>query len=570
MRAPWPNLAVRDTGLGTVESKIVKNQRKTFGTLRDLLRVRSVGIIEDDSARGLVKYAKPVGVVAAVCPSTNPVATPVNKAMMALKGGNAVIIAPSPSGHATTARTVELMRAELSKSGHPIDLVQVLPAPVTKELTQALVTGADLAVVTGSQDNVRRSMQSGTVTIGVGAGNVPVIVDVSADLDDAAEKIAASKIFDNATSCSSENALIVLDGVYEPMLAALERQGGHRASGEEKESILQKLWRDGKLNRRVIARDMAVLAREIGLSEDAKRARFVLVEDDRPGPDRPLSDEKLSLVLTVYRARDFDARQGARPRRPRGQGQGPFLRHPHRRPGPGPRAGRGDRRGARAGQPGPYIRQWRRLQQRLAVHAVDGLRHVAEQRDFREPELAPLHQRHPPGHHDGRGQAVGGGALRPLLGQVRHEVAMNFEEHAGKRLLAEAGLRCRRQNSQPRRPRPRPRHAGSALASSRPRYRPASAARPAASACRRPEASPRLRRGHSGMTIAGHRVTEGAGRGPDRHCPELYAAIVSDPASQGPLLLFSTAGGMDVEDMAEHHPSMHRHPISISGGSSPG
>jgi sulfoacetaldehyde dehydrogenase len=298
-------LAVHDTGLGTVESKIVKNQRKTFGTLRDLSRVRSVGIIEDDPARGLVKYAKPVGVVAAVCPSTNPVATPVNKAMMALKGGNAVIIAPSPSGHATTARTVELMRAELKKCGHPIDLVQVLPAPVTKELTQALVSGADLAVVTGSQDNVRRSMQSGTVTIGVGAGNVPVIVDISADLDDAAEKIAASKIFDNATSCSSENALIVLDGVYEPMLAALERQGGHRASGEEKESILQKLWRDGKLNRRVIARDMAVLAREIGLSEEAKGARFVLVEDDRPGPDRPLSDEKLSLVLTVYRARDF-------------------------------------------------------------------------------------------------------------------------------------------------------------------------------------------------------------------------------------------------------------------------
>jgi sulfoacetaldehyde dehydrogenase len=298
-------LAVRETGLGTVESKIIKNQRKTFGTLRDLLRVRSVGVIEDDSARGLVKYAKPVGVVAAVCPSTNPAATPVNKAMMALKGGNAVVIAPSPSAYATTARTVELMRAELKKTGHPVDLVQVLPDPVSKHVTQALVSGADLAVVTGSQDNVRRSMQSGTVTIGVGAGNVPVIVDETADLDDAAEKIAASKTFDNATSCSSENALIVLDAVYEPTLAALARQGGYRASAEEKESIVGKLWREGKLNRRVIARDMAVLAEEIGLSDEARRARFVLVEDDRPGRDRPLSDEKLSLVLTVYRARDF-------------------------------------------------------------------------------------------------------------------------------------------------------------------------------------------------------------------------------------------------------------------------
>jgi sulfoacetaldehyde dehydrogenase len=299
-------LAVEDTGLGNVESKVVKNTRKTFGTLRDLLRARSVGVIEQDQARGLVKYGKPVGVVAAVCPSTNPAATPVNKAMMALKGGNAVVIAPSPAGYATTARTVELMRAELEKAGFPADLVQILPAPVSKETTQALMAGADLAVVTGSQDNVRRAMASGTVAIGVGAGNVPVVVDSSADLEDAAEKITASKIFDNATSCSSENAVILLDDIYEPMMEAFARQGGHRASEEEKQRVLAGLWVNGKLNRHVIARDMAVLAGTLGLSDAARAARFVLVEDDRPGRDRPLSDEKLSLVLTVYRARDFE------------------------------------------------------------------------------------------------------------------------------------------------------------------------------------------------------------------------------------------------------------------------
>ena len=298
-------LAVRDTGLGTVESKVVKNTRKTFGTLRDLLRVRTVGIIEEDLARGMVKYGKPVGVVAAVCPSTNPAATPVNKAMMALKGGNAVVIAPSPAGYETTATTVGLMRAELRKAGFPEDLVQILPAPVSKETTQALMAGADLAVVTGSQDNVRRAMASGTVAIGVGAGNVPVIVDSSADLDDAAAKITASKIFDNATSCSSENAVILLDDIYEPMMAALAHQGGHRASAGEKAKVLQGLWVGGKLNRKVIARDMAVLAEQFGLSAAAQAATFILVEDDRPGRDRPLSDEKLSLVLTVYRARDF-------------------------------------------------------------------------------------------------------------------------------------------------------------------------------------------------------------------------------------------------------------------------
>lgn len=194
-------LAVADTGLGNVPDKIVKKQRKTFGTLRDLLRVKSVGIIEEDKAKGIVKYAKPVGVVAALTPSTNPGATPVNKAMMALKGRNAIVIAPSPLGYATTARAVEFMRNELERVGLPADLVQVLPAPVTKESTEVLMQVADLVVVTGSQDNVRRGYRSGTPAIGVGAGNVPVIIDESADLAETARKIRASKIFDNSTSC---------------------------------------------------------------------------------------------------------------------------------------------------------------------------------------------------------------------------------------------------------------------------------------------------------------------------------------------------------------------------------
>ena len=124
-------LAVEDTGLGNAPDKIIKTTRKTFGTLRDLMRVKTVGVIEEIREKGLVKYAKPVGVVGAVTPSTNPAATPVNKAMMALKGGNAIIIAPSPSGWNTTVLTVDLMRAELEKNGAPVDVIQVLPSPVT-------------------------------------------------------------------------------------------------------------------------------------------------------------------------------------------------------------------------------------------------------------------------------------------------------------------------------------------------------------------------------------------------------------------------------------------------------
>mgnify|MGYP001823396155 CR=1 FL=1 len=169
-------LAVEDTGLGDVESKVIKNTRKTFGTLRDLLRVKSVGVIEERPDKGLVLYAKPVGVVAAVCPSTNQAATPVNKAMMAIKGRNAVIIAPSPAGYTTTATTVDYMRNALEHIGLPTDLVQVLPAPVNKELTNELMAQADLLVVTGSQNNVRSAYSSGTPAIGVGAGNVPVMI----------------------------------------------------------------------------------------------------------------------------------------------------------------------------------------------------------------------------------------------------------------------------------------------------------------------------------------------------------------------------------------------------------
>ena len=299
-------MAVDDTGLGNAADKIIKNQRKTFGTLRDLMRVKSVGIIEERPELGLVKYAKPVGVVGAVTPSTNPAATPVNKAMMALKGRNAIVIAPSPAGLATTAHAVALMRAELEKIGAPADLVQVLPPPVGKEITNALMAACDLVVVTGSQSNVRAAYRSGTPAIGVGAGNVPVIVDSSADLDAAAAKIAASKCFDNATSCSSENAAIVLDDVYDDAVAALQRAGGYRADAADKEAIRRTLWVDGTLNRRAIAKDFAVLAAECGLGGKARGARFFMVEETGIGPEHPFSDEKLALVLTVYRAKTFD------------------------------------------------------------------------------------------------------------------------------------------------------------------------------------------------------------------------------------------------------------------------
>ncbi len=299
-------IAVDTIGIGDVESKVIKNQRKTFGTLRDLMRVRSTGIIEEDPALGIVKYAKPVGVVAAITPSTNPCATPVNKAMMAIKGGNAVIISPSPAAWAATSATVAVMRAELAKIGAPEDLVQVLPQPIDFEVTATLMRQADLVVCTGDQINVRAAYTSGTPAIGVGKGNVPVIVDAGADLEDAAEKIMRSKCFDSGTSCSSENSVVILDEVYDEMMAALEAVGGYRCTAEERGRIVDTLWVEGQLNRRVIARGASHLAEAFGFPEAARFARFFMVEEEGTGPEHPLSGEKLSLVLTVYRARDFE------------------------------------------------------------------------------------------------------------------------------------------------------------------------------------------------------------------------------------------------------------------------
>ena len=298
-------IAVEVTGIGEVESKVIKNTRKTFGTLRDLLRAKSTGIIEEIPEKGLVKWAKPVGVVAAVTPSTNPSATPVNKAMMALKGGNAIIIAPPPTAWAATKPAVDGMRAELEKIGLPGDLVQILPAPVTREATSRLMELSDLVVVTGSQVNVRQAYKSGKPAIGVGVGNAPVIIDASADLAQAANLITQSKTFDHATSCSSENALVILDAVYDQAIAALAKEGGYLASAAEKARIVERLWQDGKLNRAVIAQGPQALIDVFELSPASKGCKFVMAEETGIGKDFPLSGEKLSLVLTIYRAKDF-------------------------------------------------------------------------------------------------------------------------------------------------------------------------------------------------------------------------------------------------------------------------
>ena len=186
-------MAVETTGLGNVNDKIRKNFRKTLGLLRDIKSARTTGILSDNPETGIVEIARPIGVVGAVVPSTNPVATPTNNVVNALKCGNAIILSPSPRGAAVCEKLVGYMHAEFEKIGLDRDLVQMVPAPSSKAKTQRLMETVDRLVVTGSQDNVRRAYSSGTPAIGVGAGNVTVIVDETADLASAAQKITDSK-----------------------------------------------------------------------------------------------------------------------------------------------------------------------------------------------------------------------------------------------------------------------------------------------------------------------------------------------------------------------------------------
>lgn len=297
-------LAVETTGLGNVTDKITKNHRKTLGLLRDIQTVPTYGVVENDPNTGITKIARPMGVVGAIVPSTNPAATPANNIINALKCGNSIVVAPSPKGVASCERLLAFIHAEFEKIGEDPDLVQMIPAPGSKEKTQRLMETCDKVIATGSQNNVIRAQTCGTPAVAVGAGNVTVIIDETADLDAAAEKIRASKTFDNATSCSSENAVVVVDAVYDAFVAAMSRAGG--ALIDDEAAIVERLWPGGHLNREVIAQDAPQMIAALGLDGQVPEStEYIAVPTSGIGPEHPLSGEKLSRVLALYRASDF-------------------------------------------------------------------------------------------------------------------------------------------------------------------------------------------------------------------------------------------------------------------------
>jgi len=298
-------LAVDETGLGVYEDKVAKHQKKTIGVLRDLQGVKTVGVIERIPEKGLVKVAKPMGVIGAITPMTNSSSTMPCNGLMILKARNAVIFAPHPRAKKTCAVTCEEMRKGLAKVGAPLDLIQYIEEP-SIELTQELMGKVDLVLATGGAGVVKPAYSSGKPAYGVGAGNATVVVDETADLPASAARICKGKIFDNATSCSAENSIIIQEGVFDALLEELTKTGGYLVTGEDRAKLKAAMWPDGShLNGKIVCKSVKFIADEAGIKVP-DGTKFIMVLGEHIGPEDMFSAEKLTPVLTLWKYKDFD------------------------------------------------------------------------------------------------------------------------------------------------------------------------------------------------------------------------------------------------------------------------
>ncbi len=297
-------LAVDETGLGVYEDKVAKHQKKTLGVLRDLKGEKTVGVIERIPEKGIVKIAKPVGVIGAITPMTNSSSTMPCNGLPALAARNAIIFAPHPRAKTTCATIVAEMRKGLKKVGAPEDLVQCIEEP-TLELSQELMSKVDLVLATGGQGIVKPAYSSGKPAYGVGAGNATIIVDETADLPVTAAKICKGKIFDNATSCSAENNIIIHESIFDTLLEELKKTGGYLVTGEERAKLKAAMWPDGKhLSGKLVCQSVQTIANGAGIRVP-EGTKFIMVIGEAIGPEDMFSAEKLSPILTLWKYKEF-------------------------------------------------------------------------------------------------------------------------------------------------------------------------------------------------------------------------------------------------------------------------
>jgi acyl-CoA reductase-like NAD-dependent aldehyde dehydrogenase len=297
-------MSVAESGIGDPVGRVAK-RFKIHGILRDALRSPSVGVIEDDPVKGLVKYAKPAGVIASLVPMTNPELTPPGTAIYAVKARDAVIFSPHPRTRRTTNEVVRLLREALVRQGAPADLFQCVEDP-SIPLSQALMARCDLTLATGGAAMVRAAYSSGKPAFGVGGGNSTMVIDETADIADAARNTRLSKTSDFGSGCSADGNLLVDARIYDALVAQLREEGGHLATAEEKCLLEQAMWdEDGTRVVATVAQPAAKLAAHAGFAIADDRT-FIVVEQDEIGPEHRFSGEKLTTLLAVYRYDGFD------------------------------------------------------------------------------------------------------------------------------------------------------------------------------------------------------------------------------------------------------------------------
>jgi sulfoacetaldehyde dehydrogenase len=297
-------MSVGESGMGSADG-VPARRWKILGILRDALRTRSVGIIEELPDKGIVKYAKPAGVIAGLLPVTNPLVTMVNMSINALKCKDAVIFSPHPLSRNTALEITRVLRAALRRQSVPEDLILCLPKP-SIPLAQELMSICDLTIATGGAAMVKAAYSSGKPAYGVGAGNATVVIDETADLAAAARNTRISKTQNHGSGCSCDGNLLVDATVYETFLDELQKEGGYLASLDEKAKLAAVMWdAQGRRALETVARPARLVAEKAGFQLPEGKS-FIIVKEDQIGKRHPFSGEKLSPVLAIFKYEGFD------------------------------------------------------------------------------------------------------------------------------------------------------------------------------------------------------------------------------------------------------------------------
>lgn len=296
------SMSVDESGMGSREPG---RRAKVLGILRDALRQKSMGVIEEIPEMGLVKYAKPAGVIASLIPVTSPYVTPIGIAIYAIKCKDAVIFSPHPASRTTTNEVVRILRAALAKLGAPADLLQCVDRP-SIPLAKELMAICELTIATGGPAMVRAAYGSGKPAYGVGAGNATMVIDETADIAEAAMNTRISKTNDHGSGCSADGNLLVEASIYDALLARLQAEGGYLVDPRGKALLGAAYWdEDGHRTADTIARPAAVVAAKAGFAIPDDKT-FLIVEESHIGREHLFSTEKLGIVLAIFKYQGFD------------------------------------------------------------------------------------------------------------------------------------------------------------------------------------------------------------------------------------------------------------------------